>query len=109
MEDLSLWLNDGKPPKKTRFINKLLNVGEERVYIYQAVRKSEGKFGKTLHYIFASPSGGELIFDSKNPKHAEQFKLIRFGSRVSIKKSMKDGRIQYEVKYLNSAEDESFS
>ncbi|MFY9401981.1 MAG: hypothetical protein WAQ07_01020 [Candidatus Omnitrophota bacterium] len=107
MEDLSKWLNEGKPQKKTKFINQILKVGEKETYIYQAVRKAEGKFGKTLHYIFNSLDG-ELIFDSKNPKHAEIFKSITFGSRVSIKKVFKDGRTQYEVKYLNSAEDEVF-
>jgi len=105
MEDLSNWLSEGMPQKKTKFINQLLKVGEEKTFIYKAVRKAMGKFGKTIHYLFYSPNG-ELIFDSKNPKHAEIFQCIPFESRVSIKKVFKDGRTIYEIKYLNSIEDE---
>ena len=107
MEDLNSWLSDGKPEKKTKFINQRLKVGEEYIGIYKGVEKAVGRYGNTLHYIFYGDDGDE-IFDCKNPKIAAIFMVIPFDSRVNITRVVKNRRETFEVKKLSSPEDEKF-
>jgi hypothetical protein len=104
MKNLVSWLDDGQH-KKSKFLNTRLRAGEEFVGIYKAANKAKNNYGKTIHYILAGESG-EVIFDSCNPKIADVFTSTPFGSRLSIKKVSKNGNIFYDVKLLNTLQDE---
>jgi hypothetical protein len=108
MGELDAWLTENKPKRKSKFINQWLKVGEEFIGIYEAVRKTSNNYGRTVHYIFYGEDY-EQIFDNHNPKIAAIFVCIPFQSRVSIKKVLKDGIPQFEVKLLNTLEDEKIS
>jgi hypothetical protein len=103
--ELAGWLNEGKPQKHSKFLNQRLRVGEEFIGIFKAANQAQNNFGKTIFYILENESG-EVIFDSHNPKIAEFFSYIPFESRISIKKIFKNGKFFYDVKLLNTLQDE---
>ncbi len=105
MTDLTNWVNDGNSQRQSKFLNQRLRAGEEFRGIYKAANKAKNNFGKTVHYILACESG-ELIFDSHNPKIADIFGSIPFDSRVSITKVVRNGKFFYDVKFLNTLQDE---
>lgn len=105
MKDLVGWLSNGKSQRQSKFLNQRLRAGEEFIGIYKAANKAKNNFGKTIYYILADESG-EVIFDSHNPKIAEIFGSISFESRVSIKKVPKDSRFFFDIKLLNTLQDE---
>jgi hypothetical protein len=108
MKNLASWLDNGRH-KKSKFLNHRLNAGEEFIGIYKAANKAENNFGKTIHYILTGESAGEFgdwIFDNHNPKIAEIFGSIPPGSRVSVKKIIKNGKFFYDVNLINTLKDE---
>jgi hypothetical protein len=96
-DDLVGWLGSNKGKSRSKYINHRLSVNEEFIGIYDGARATTNNYSKTVNYIFRTDKGQELIFDSRNPKILETFKSIPFGSKVSIRKLLREGRHIYSV------------
>ncbi|MCF7875353.1 MAG: hypothetical protein K9L87_04665 [Candidatus Omnitrophica bacterium] len=106
MKEYEFWLNDGQKKKNSsKFLNQRLEIDEEIIGDFIGKRQATNSFGKTYHYVINTREG-EYIFDSKNRSHAEFFFSIKFYTRIAIKKVLKDGRKQYELRVINNPEDE---
>ncbi len=105
MKDYMSWLNEDKRKRQSKFLNQRLKVNEEYIGIYRAAKKAKNNYGNTFHYYLINASGG-IIFDNNSTRIAKIFSITPWESRVFIKKIMKNEKIIYEVKPLNTVKDE---
>lgn len=96
MNEVFAWLDDGRPKRKSKFINHLLDMGQEFVGTYVEMRTAENSYGRTVHCVFYDGKE-ESIFDTKNKEHLAKFDGLPSGSKVKIKKLSEDGCMRYEV------------
>jgi hypothetical protein len=88
-----------EPKKKSKFLNHLLEVGDEFIGIYQGWVKTRNNYTDTKHYKLEK-NGEDFILDSRDNEVFRALNRVRPQARVKIIKVYKENRVRFEVESL---------